>query len=137
MGQSSSLHWPVNTMITAITALCLVAVVAGEPEASPAPRYGYHGYGHLGYHGYGHHLGYQGYHYGKRSADAEPGYLGHYGYGHGYGYGYPHAYHGYHPIGKRSADAEPGYFGHYGYGHGYGYGHRGYHGLYAPYGYHG
>merc|ERR1711892_407422 len=66
---------------------------------------------------------------GKRSADAEPGYLG-------YGYGYPLAYgyglHGLgvagHPgratsfvarspqgLGKRSADAEPGY-GFYGYG---------------------
>merc|ERR1712055_984597 len=69
---------------------------------------------------------------GKRSADAEPGYLA---YG-AYGYGYPRAYgyglHGLgvagHPglatsfvarspqgLGKRSADAEPGY-GLYGYG---------------------
>merc|ERR1711915_175749 len=61
-----------------------------------------------GYGGYG-----RGY-YGKREAEAEPGYLrggyGGYGYG-GYGRGY---------YGKREADAEPGYlrggYGGYGYG---------------------
>ena len=90
---------------------------------------------------------------GKRSADAEPGYLG-YGYGlpaYSYGYGLGLRSYGYgigrvstgvglHPtgavyesrsaqgLGKRSADAEPGYLG-YGlpaYGYGYGYGLRAY-----------
>jgi len=87
--------------------------------------------------------------YGKRSADAEPGYLRSYGYGLGlrsYGYGLGLRSYGYgiggistgvglHPtgvvyesrsaqgLGKRSADAEPGYLRSYGYGLGsYGYG---------------
>merc|ERR1712098_571834 len=89
--------------------------------------------------------------YGKRSADAEPGYLRSYGYGVGlrsYGYGLGLGSYGYgiggvstgvglHPtgvvyesrsaqgLGKRSADAEPGYLRSYGYGVGlgsYGYG---------------
>merc|ERR1712117_447923 len=60
-----------------------------------------------------------GYHYGKRSADAEPGYYHGkreaepYGYG-GYHYGKREAEPGYgYYYGKRSADAEPRY-GYYG-----------------------
>merc|ERR1711878_230150 len=55
--------------------------------------------------------------YGKRSADAEPGY----GYGRG-GYGYGGRGYGRGYYGKREADAEPGY----GYGRGYGGYGRGY-----------
>merc|ERR1711948_89272 len=99
--------------------------------------------------GYGYPSVYTGYHYGKRSADAEPkadadpyvlysglGYAGHYGYGLGYaGYGYssPAVYSGFH-YGKRSADAEPeadAYYGYYGYARPYG----GYYGYARPYGY--
>merc|ERR1712058_215814 len=80
--------------------------------------------------------------YGKRSADAEPGYLRSYGYGlglrsYGYGIGGISTGVGLHPtgvvyesrsaqgLGKRSADAKPGYLRSYGYGLGlrsYGYG---------------
>merc|ERR1712223_1817695 len=50
---------------------------------------------------------YGGYHYGKRSADAEPRYGGYHGKREAEPY-----YGGYH--GKRSADAEPGYYGYHG-----------------------
>merc|ERR1712207_4294 len=76
-------------------------------------------------------MGGRGY-YGKREAEAEPGYLrgyGGYGYSRGYGgYGYGRGYYG-----KREAEAEPGYlrgYGGFGYSRGYGgYGYgRGYYG---------
>eukprot|EP00092_Neocalanus_flemingeri_P061515 GFUD01073978.1.p1 GENE.GFUD01073978.1~~GFUD01073978.1.p1 ORF type:complete len:190 (+),score=31.35 GFUD01073978.1:38-607(+) len=62
-------------------------------------------------------------HYGKRSAEADPGYLA-YGYGYPLAYGYGLHAHGHatsfearspQGLGKRSADAEPGY-GYYGFG---------------------
>merc|ERR1711874_653468 len=111
--------------------------------------HGYHGYGYgHGYHGYGYNpahytYGYNiGHGYGKRSADAEPGYHGHavsythrspqglHGHYGGYGYG-GYGYGGF--YGKRSADAEPGY-----HGHAVSYTHRspqGLHGHYGGYGY--
>merc|ERR1712121_525766 len=80
-------------------------------------------------HGYGYGLGLGHHYYGKREAEAEPGYLGHYGYG-GYGLGYAGhiGYGGYglgygyggHYYGKREAEAEPGYLAYGGYGIGYG-----------------
>merc|ERR1712090_93752 len=114
----------------------------------------------LGYRSYGY-----AHHYGKRSAEAEPGdlYGGYGGYGLGYGgyygrgyggyglglgyrgYGYGHGLRSYgyaHHYGKRSAEAEPeadaGYlYGGYGYGGYGGYG-RGYgYGLGGYGGYHG
>merc|ERR1712098_727635 len=103
--------------------------------------------GHHGYYGYPYAS--HGFHYGKRSADAEASadaFYGAYGYGphHGYGhhayghhgyshngyYGYPYAYHGYaHAYGKRSADAEASadaFYGAFGYGPHHGYGHHAY-----------
>merc|ERR1711970_570186 len=123
--------------------------------------YGYGGYGGYGYGGYGYgkreaepgygaisYHGYGGY-YGKRSADAEPGYATGYtyrttqgltGYG-GYGYG-GYGYGGY--YGKRSA--EPGYYGgassfihqsrpyyHGSYGYGYAHGGSSYQQVNRPY----
>jgi len=117
-----------------VAVLGLAAMAAAEPTADAeagyyrgygyglSPYYGHraYGYGYPAYAGYG-------YHYGKRSADAEAqpeadaeagyygGYYGHRAYGYGlgyyghraYGYGYPaYAGYGYH-YGKRSADAEP------------------------------
>jgi len=97
-------------------------------------------------HGYGYGLGLGHHFYGKREAEAEPGYLGHYGYG-GYGLGYAGhiGYGGYglgygyggHYYGKREAEAEPGYaYGGYGLGYaGLGYaGHIGYGGYGLGYG---
>merc|ERR1719308_819022 len=89
-----------------------VAKRDAEAEAEPGylGHYGYGGYGlgyagHIGYGGYGLGYGYGGHYYGKREAEAEPGYA----YG-GYGLGY----------------AGLGYAGHIGYGgYGLGYG-RGY-----------
>merc|ERR1711875_1348 len=85
---------------------------------------------------------------GKRSADADPGYLAYglrpYAYGVGLGLPYNGAVHGIsqlHPTGyshqsvirgKRSADADADAY--YGYGYPYGYAHRGYYG-YGGYGY--
>merc|ERR1739840_94723 len=95
--------------------------VAAHTYAAPAltTSYGY-GLGYAAGYPYGS-LAYAapysnfGAYYGKRSADAEPGYgYGGYGYGgRGYGRGY---------YGKREAEAEPGY----GYGRGYGGYGRGY-----------
>merc|ERR1711942_449628 len=92
-------HCSLTVADTTMNILIAVSLaVLGIVAAEPGYRYYGHGYGHGYSHGYGHGYG----HYGKRSAEAEPGY----GYGHGYGYGgYGHGYgHGY---GKRSADAEP------------------------------
>merc|ERR1711934_1182503 len=134
-----------------------------EAEADPALVYssGYHyptvysGIHNYGYSGLYNHGIYSGFHYGKRSAEAEPKadaaliysglhYPSTYGYGlHNYGYSglYNHGlYSGIHTYGKREAEAEPwrSYYGGYsGYGRGYGYsgyggygGYRGYRGWY-------
>merc|ERR1712106_32902 len=128
-----------TTVTMAAKIVAVVVTLASLAAAEPGYGYGgvaYHPYGgssythrspqglhgHYGGYGYGHG-------YGKRSADAEPGYGGYGGVayhpyggsssvyrttqgltGHYGGYGYGHGY------GKRSAEAEPGY----GYGHGYG-----------------
>merc|ERR1712179_530300 len=112
LAESSSLQTLKMMKSIAVVALCMFTTAAGEAEASADAGvlyghygYGHHlGYGHHGYHGYGHPYRYHGYHYGKRSADAEPeaaadAYYGHHGYGHlGYGHhGYAHAYFG-HPY---------------------------------------
>merc|ERR1719145_572204 len=91
--------------------VCFAALAAAEPEAEPEAKadpwvtygaYGVHpyAYGYSGlYHGY---AGYPyAYHYGKRSADAEPeadadAYYGYYGYARPYAYGYRYGgYRGY------------------------------------------
>merc|ERR1711913_143766 len=108
LAESSSLQTLKMMKSIAVVALCMFAAVAGEAEASADAGvlydhygYGHHlGYGHHGYHGYGYPYRYHGYHYGKRSADAEPtadAAYAHYGYGHGYyGHGYAHHGYGYH-----------------------------------------
>eukprot|EP00092_Neocalanus_flemingeri_P023632 GFUD01025631.1.p1 GENE.GFUD01025631.1~~GFUD01025631.1.p1 ORF type:complete len:224 (+),score=38.25 GFUD01025631.1:45-716(+) len=137
-------------MNTFLIASCLVAAAIAAPDAEAEP--GYLIGGHAPYNAYPNWPGVStpyssstcfgcrpAHHWGKRSAEAEPGYLA-YGLGHGYGYGVPlglpyngavHGINQLHPTGhsfqhvargKRSADAEPGYlaYGH-GLGHGYGY----------------
>merc|ERR1712083_1137977 len=98
MGESSTEATPDNMKLLVAFAIVLFGVVAAEPGYGYGHGYGYGGYRGYGGYGYG---GYRGHYYGKRSADAEPGY-GY--YGHGYG-GYRGGYHGY--------------------GHGYGYGYYG------------
>merc|ERR1712214_75438 len=101
------------------------AEAEAKPEADPYLVYSglHHGYAGYGYGGlyrpysYGYGYGFPTtYHYGKRSAEAEPQYFYSglhtpYLYGAGYTYGYPYAttYH----YGKREAEAEPYYYGGY------------------------
>merc|ERR1712172_178084 len=125
-GDSLSFFGRRNIKMKAVALFSLIAVAFAEPEAEAKPYY----YGAYG-------LGYSGYYYGKREAEAEPKadadpYLLYGGYA-----GYPYAHHSVY-YGKREAEAEakPYYYGAYGlgygglYGHGlgYGYGHSVYYG---------